>query len=123
MTWLLVALLVLLALLGAPLVAGTWQIGGIMHYAEASTWILFTQPLGFVVAVIGLMAILEMAPFDTARWVSGPDAAMNAFTGFNKANLAKDRDGHAVFLARSAWDVGYQQEKNPELVFSATKER
>jgi peptide chain release factor 3 len=68
-------------------------------------------------------AVLEMAPFDTARWISGPDAAMNAFTSFNKANLAKDRDGHAVFLAKSAWDVGYQQEKNPELVFSATKER
>ena len=61
--------------------------------------------------------------FDTARWISGPDAAMSAFTGFNRANLAKDRDGHAVFMARSAWDVGYQQEKNPELVFSATKER
>ena len=68
-------------------------------------------------------AFLEMAPFDTARWISGPDAAMSAFTGFNRANLAKDRDGHAVFMARSAWDVGYQQEKNPELVFSATKER
>jgi peptide chain release factor 3 len=26
-------------------------------------------------------------------------------------------------MARSVWDVGYQQEKNPELVFSATKER
>ena len=33
------------------------------------------------------------------------------------------RDGDLVFLARSAWDVGYQQEKNPELTFSATKER
>ena len=68
-------------------------------------------------------AVLEMAPFDTARWISGPDAALREFTDFNKANLAKDRDGHAVFLAKSAWDVGYQQEKNPELVFSATKER
>jgi peptide chain release factor 3 len=68
-------------------------------------------------------AVLEMAPFDTARWVSGPEAALRDFTGFNKANLAKDRDGHPVFLARSAWDVGYQQEKNPDLVFSATKER
>jgi len=37
--------------------------------------------------------------------------------------LAKDRDGDPVFMARSAWDVSYQQEKNPELGFSATKER
>ena len=28
-----------------------------------------------------------------------------------------------VFLARSPWDVNYQAEKNPELTFSATKER
>jgi len=26
-------------------------------------------------------------------------------------------------MAKSPWDVGYQQEKNPELTFSATKER
>jgi peptide chain release factor 3 len=68
-------------------------------------------------------AVLEQAPFDTARWISGPDAAMRDFTGFNKSNLAKDRDGDAVFLAKSSWDVSYQQERNPELKFSATKER
>jgi len=68
-------------------------------------------------------AVLEMAPFDTARWISGPDAALREFTDFNKANLARDRDGHAVFMAKSAWDVGYQEEKNPDLTFSATKER
>jgi peptide chain release factor 3 len=28
-----------------------------------------------------------------------------------------------VFMARSAWDVSYQQERNPEIAFSATKER
>ena len=68
-------------------------------------------------------AALEPAPFDTARWLKGSEAALRGFTDFNKSNLAKDRDGDPVFLARSSWDVGYQQEKNPELVFSATKER
>lgn len=66
---------------------------------------------------------LEGAPFDTARWVKGPEALLRDFTEFNKSNLAKDRDGDPVFLARSAWDVSYQQERNPELTFSATKER
>jgi len=28
-----------------------------------------------------------------------------------------------VFLARSAWDVNYQAERNPDLKFSATRER
>jgi peptide chain release factor 3 len=68
-------------------------------------------------------AMLEAAPFDTARWLKGSDAALKAFADFNKSNLARDRDGDPVFLARSAWDVGYQQERNPELAFSATKER
>jgi len=26
-------------------------------------------------------------------------------------------------MAKSPWDVNYQQEKNPDLTFSATKER
>ena len=68
-------------------------------------------------------AILEAAPFDTARWVKGSEAGLRQFADFNKSNLAKDRDGDMVFLARSAWDVSYQQEKNPDLAFSATKER
>ena len=68
-------------------------------------------------------ANLEPAPFATARWVKGGDAAMKSFTDFNRANLAKDRDGDPVFMAKSSWDVNYQVERNPELTFSATKER
>ncbi len=68
-------------------------------------------------------AVLEPSPFDTARWIKGSDAALRNFADFNLSNLAKDRDGDPVFMARSAWDVGYQQERNPELTFSATKER
>jgi peptide chain release factor 3 len=68
-------------------------------------------------------ARLEESPFDTARWVKGSDAAIKGFVDFNKSNLAHDRDGDPVFMARSAWDVGYQQERNPDLTFSATKER
>ena len=68
-------------------------------------------------------AQLEAAPFATARWVKGDAKAMADFESFNRANLAKDRDGDLVFMAKSPWDVNYQQEKNPELAFSATKER
>ena len=68
-------------------------------------------------------AVLEPSPFDTARWLKGSDAALKSFADFNSSNLAKDRDGDPVFMARSSWDVGYQQERNPELTFSATKER
>ncbi|MEI6641127.1 MAG: peptide chain release factor 3 [Novosphingobium sp.] len=68
-------------------------------------------------------AVLEPSPFDTARWLKGSEAALRSFADFNLSNLAKDRDGDPVFMARSAWDVSYQQERNPELTFSATKER
>jgi peptide chain release factor 3 len=68
-------------------------------------------------------AALEAAPFATARWVSGPSEAMAKFEEFNRANLAKDRDGDLVFMAKSPWDVNYAAENNTELNFSATKER
>jgi peptide chain release factor 3 len=68
-------------------------------------------------------AALEASPFATARWLKGPEAALKDFEQFNRANLARDRDGDLVFMAKSPWDVGYQQEKNPDLTFSATKER
>lgn len=68
-------------------------------------------------------ANLEPAPFATARWLKGDAKALGEFEGFNRANLARDRDGDLVFMAKSPWDVGYQQEKNPDLTFSATKER
>ncbi|TNE47338.1 MAG: peptide chain release factor 3, partial [Sphingomonadales bacterium] len=68
-------------------------------------------------------ANLEAAPFATARWVKGDGTALKQFEEFNRANLARDRDGDVVFMAKSPWDVNYQAEKNPDLTFSATKER
>jgi len=68
-------------------------------------------------------AMLEPSPFDTARWISGSDAAIRELVSFNGANMARDRDGNLVFMAKSAWDVSYQQERHPDVKFSATRER
>ena len=69
-------------------------------------------------------AALEPAPFDTARWVSAANAAdLKAFTDLNRTAMAKDRDGNPVFLAKSAWEVGYVQERYPLVRFAATRER
>ncbi|MFT3968184.1 MAG: peptide chain release factor 3, partial [Sphingobium sp.] len=68
-------------------------------------------------------ASLEPAPFDTARWLSGDAAKLEGFAGINRSAMARDRDGNPVFLAKSAWDVGYQSERNPDIRFSATRER
>jgi len=51
----------LLALLGPAMVAGSWQIGKITAYA-ASHWLILTQPLGFLVALIGLMGNSNCRP-------------------------------------------------------------
>ena len=67
---------------------------------------------------------LEPAPFDTARWVSAEDAAdLKAFTSINQGAMAKDRDGNPVFLAKSAWEVGYVADRYPRVKFAATRER
>jgi peptide chain release factor 3 len=67
---------------------------------------------------------LEPAPFDTARWVSAGDAAdLKAFTDLNRGAMAKDRDGNPVFLAKSAWEVGYIADRYPKVTFAATRER
>lgn len=56
----------MLALLGPAVAAKSWQISQIVD-AHAGHWILLTQPLGFVVAIIGLMGKLEMPPFDAPK--------------------------------------------------------
>ena len=67
---------------------------------------------------------LEPAPFDTARWISAVDPAeLKNFTDLNRAAMAKDRDGNPVFLAKSAWEVGYVQDRYPKVTFAATRER
>src|SRR3954465_5952310 len=67
---------------------------------------------------------LEMAPFDTARWVSAADPAdLKAFMDLNRTAMAKDRDGNPVYLAKTAWDVGYVADRYPKVKFAATRKR
>ncbi len=68
-------------------------------------------------------AMLEPAPFDTARWIAAEPAELKAFAEINRAAMAKDRDGNPVFLAKSAWEVGYVADRYPKLRFAATRER
>lgn len=69
-------------------------------------------------------AALEPAPFETARWVSADDAgALKDFADLNRSAMAKDRDGNPVFLAKSAWEVGYVADRYPAVRFAATRER
>ena len=41
----------------------------------------------------------------------------------NRGGMAADRDGAPVFLAKSAWELGYVAEKFPHVTFLKTRER
>jgi len=53
-----------LALLTPALMAGTWSISEIVVWQQKNMWFIFLQPIGFIVALIGLQAKLERTPFD-----------------------------------------------------------
>jgi peptide chain release factor 3 len=65
----------------------------------------------------------ETAPYETARWVDGAPAELDRLRTRQHANLADDRDGATVFLARNAWDLNRTIEAWPTLRFTATRER
>jgi peptide chain release factor 3 len=71
----------------------------------------------------GLAADLEASPYDTARWISGSDADLERFRSTYLAQMAQDRDGAPVFLAKSGWELGYVADKFPKIMFAKTRER
>ena len=75
-------------------------------------------------AEYGLEVIFEPSPYQAARWVSADARAdLEAFTDKSKSQMATDVDEAPVYLGKSAWEIGYVQEKNPKVRFSASKER
>ncbi len=86
----------LLALLGPAIMAGTWQIGEINDYTRTHTWLLLTQPIGFVVAIVGLMGKLELAPFDAPE--AETEIVGGAMTEYSGRGWALFRLGRDVEL-------------------------
>lgn len=85
----------LLALLGPALAAGSWQISEIADYASSHLMIL-TQPVGFVILVIGLMGKLELPPFDSPE--AETEIVAGALTEYSGRGLALFRLGQQVEL-------------------------
>jgi len=75
----------LLALLGPAIVAGSWQISTINAFA-GNHWIVLTQPIGFVIALIGLMGKLELPPFDAPE--AETEIVKGALTEYSGRGLA-----------------------------------
>ena len=73
--------------------AGSWQISEITAYT-AQRWLLFTQPLGFIVALIGLMGKLELPPFDAPE--AETEIVAGALTEYSGRGLALFHLGKGV---------------------------
>jgi NADH-quinone oxidoreductase subunit H len=86
----------LLALLGPAIVAGTWQVSEINAYANSHLWFLITQPIGFLVALIGLMGKLELPPFDAPE--AETEIVSGALTEYSGRGFALFRLGKDIEL-------------------------
>ena len=72
----------------------------------------------------GLDVVFEPRLYQIARWLKADSPAiLKAFIDKNTSAMAEDVDGDPVLLAKSAWDISYAQDKNPEIKFMKVKER
>ncbi len=109
--------------------------------AEEGVTQLFRPVLGadFIVGAVGplqfevmadrlageyqLDVVFEPAPYAEARWLVGERADLEDFAGKHKTAMATDIDDQTVFLAKSAWEIGYVGERYPKIGFERTRER
>ena len=85
----------LLALMGPAMLAGSWQINTIAAFTN-NHWLILTQPLGFIAALIGLMGKLEMPPFDAPE--AHTEISAGALTEYSGRGLALFHLGRSVEL-------------------------
>ena len=86
----------LLALLGPAIALGTWNIEEINALAAGQTWFIIAQPIGFLVAVVGLMGKLELPPFDAPE--AETEIVAGAFTEYSGRGFALFKIGRDVEL-------------------------
>jgi len=86
----------LLALLGPAVATGSWRIADIDKYAQGHLWMILIQPLGFLVALVGLMGKLELPPFDAPE--AETEIISGALTEYSGRGLAYFRLGRDVEL-------------------------
>ncbi|MEM6695077.1 MAG: peptide chain release factor 3 [Pseudomonadota bacterium] len=112
----------------------------LMQFAEEGAAKVFKPSIGagFVVGVVGALQFdvlasrieleyglpvrFEPSQFTSARWVSGPQEAVDRFAAANKQHVSHDHDGDIVYLTRLQWDIDRIERDYPDITLSATKE-
>ncbi|NMC53614.1 MAG: NADH-quinone oxidoreductase subunit H [Chloroflexi bacterium] len=86
----------MLAMLGPAIVTGSWQINEVNAYTQSNLWLIIAQPIGFLVALVGLMGKLELAPFDAPE--AETEIVSGALTEYSGRGFALFRLGKNVEL-------------------------
>jgi len=76
----------LMALTGPAIFSGTWSITDIVLRQSQTTWTLFVQPLGFLLALVGLIGKLKRDPLDIPKAKS--EVIAGPLTEFSGRKLA-----------------------------------
>ena len=112
----------------------------LMQFAEEGAAKVFKPMIGsgFVVGVVGALQFevlasrieleyglpvrFEASQFTSARWVSGPKAAVEKLVAANKQHIGYDNDGDVVYMTRLQWDIDRVTRDYPDVKLTATKE-
>ena len=73
-------------------------------------------------AEYGLPVSFEQSRFEVCRWISGQKAELEKFLGAYPSSVAYDRDGAPVFMASSAFNLRYEEERWPKIAFTDVKD-
>jgi peptide chain release factor 3 len=74
-------------------------------------------------AEYGLPVSFEPSRFEVCRWVSSSDRAeLEKFVSAYPSSMAADLDGAPVFMASSAFNLRYEQERWPRIAFADVKD-
>ena len=74
-------------------------------------------------AEYGLPVSFEPSRFEVCRWVSAANGAeLDRFVEAYPASIAADLDGAPVFMATSAFNLRYEQERWPQIAFADVKD-
>jgi NADH-quinone oxidoreductase subunit H len=76
----------LMALSGPAILSGSWSIARIAEHQAQTAWAALVQPLGFVLAIVGLIGKLKREPFDIPKAKS--EIAAGPLTEFSGRKLA-----------------------------------
>jgi len=76
----------LMALAGPAVLSGSWSIAHIVDYQGQTVWSALMQPLGFILAIIGLIGKLKRDPLDIPKAKS--EVVAGSLTEFSGRKLA-----------------------------------